>query len=173
MPSQFRLYYDGDVPIGFVSWAQLSGEAEQRFITDPESLHGSNSGLCKRTRPLSHRPIFEIHDPVWGRAADEFSDKGAPDIVLLNCAKRSRNQAPQPSCIARRVSIARDYSRTKNREALEAYPLNRLFFQPHDPHIANPAFRGASHCREQRKPCDTPGLTTAGKATDHANFEGL
>src|SRR6267154_5085542 len=129
--------------------------------------------MRKRTRPPSHRPIFEIHNPVWGRAADEFSDKGAPDIVLLDRAKTSRNQPTQPSHIARRVGIACDNSRTKNREALEAYSLNRLFFEPHDPHIANPAFRGASHCREQRKLCDTPGLTTAGKATDHANFEGL
>jgi hypothetical protein len=40
---------------------------------------------------------------------------------------------------------------------------NRLFFQPHDAHKVNPAFRGASHCREQGKPCDTPGLTTAAK----------
>src|SRR5689334_8912707 len=35
---QFRLYYNGDVPIGFVSWARLSTEAEQRFIADPHSL---------------------------------------------------------------------------------------------------------------------------------------
>jgi hypothetical protein len=88
----------------------------------------NNSGLFKRTRPLSHRRIFEIHNPVWGRAADEFSDKGAPDIVLLNRTKRSRNQTPQPSYVPRRVSIACDNSRTKNREALEAYSLNRLFF---------------------------------------------
>src|SRR5882757_5617568 len=131
------------------------------------------SGLFQRTRPLSHRPIFKIHDPVWSRAADEISDKGAPDIVLLDGAKTPRNQTPQPGYIAWRVRIACDNSRTKNREALEADPLNRLFFEPHDPHIANPAFRGASHCREQRKPCDTPGPTTAGKAPDHANFEGL
>jgi hypothetical protein len=79
-------------------------------------------------RPLSHRRIFEILNPGWGRAADEFSDKGAPDIVMLNRAKRSWNQTPQPIGIARRVSIACDNSRTKNREALEACPLNRLFF---------------------------------------------
>jgi hypothetical protein len=53
-----------------------------------------NSGLFKPTRPPSHRPIFEIHNPVWGRATDEFSDKSAPDIVLLNRAKTSRNQTP-------------------------------------------------------------------------------
>jgi hypothetical protein len=84
-------------------------------------------GLFKRTRPLSHRRIFEIFNPVWGRAADEFSDKGAPDIVLLNRAKTSCNQASKPSYIARRVSIACDNSRTKNCQALETYPLNRLF----------------------------------------------
>lgn len=42
--------------------------------------------------------------------------------------QRSRNQTPQQSCVARRVSIACDNSRTKNREALEAYPLNRFVF---------------------------------------------
>jgi hypothetical protein len=123
-------------------------------------------------RPLSHRPILEIHNPVRGRAADELSDKGAPDIVLLDRAKRSGNETPQPGDIARCVGIAGDNSRTENREALEACSLNRLFLQPHDPHIAKPAFRGAPHGREQRKPCDTPGPTTLGKATDHADFEG-
>jgi cytolysin-activating lysine-acyltransferase len=39
---QFRLYYDGDVPIGFVSWARLSGEAEQRFMADPDSLQADD-----------------------------------------------------------------------------------------------------------------------------------
>src|ERR1700722_11185109 len=126
-----------------------------------------------RTGPLSHRSIFKIHDPVWRRAKDEFSDKGASDVILLDRAKPSRNQTPQPCDIARRVSIACDNTGAKNREALEADPSNRLFLQPHDPHIANPAFRGASHGREQRKSCDTPGLTTSGEATDHANLEGL
>jgi hypothetical protein len=130
-------------------------------------------GLLQCTRPLSHRPVSEIHDPVWGRAIDEFSDKGAPDIVLLNRAKRPRNQTPQPGYIARCVSVAGDNARTKNRQTLEAYRLNRLFLQPHHPRIANPAFRGASRCREQRKPCDAPGLATAGKTTNHADFEGL
>src|SRR3982751_1820975 len=127
----------------------------------------------KRTRPLSHRPIFQIRNPVWGRAADEFSDKSAPDIVLLNGAETSGDQTPQRGYIVRLVRIPCNNSRTKNREPFEADRLNRLFLQPHDPHIANPAFRGASHSREQGKPSDTPGLTTAGKATDHANFEGL
>ncbi len=74
-------------------------------------------GLFQRTRSLSHRPIFEMHNPVRGRAVDEFSDKGAADIVLFDRAKTSRDQAPQPSYIARRVLIACDDSRTKNREA--------------------------------------------------------
>jgi len=64
----------------------------------------------------------------------------AGDIVLLNRTKTSRNQTAQLGYVARRVSIAYDNSRTKNREALEACPLHRLFLQPHDPHIANPAF---------------------------------
>jgi hypothetical protein len=81
----------------------------------------------KLTRSLSHRPIFEIHNPVWGRAVDEFSDKGAPNIVLLNGAKTPRNQTTQPSHIALRASIACDNSWTKNREALEAYLLRLLF----------------------------------------------
>ncbi len=117
----------------------------------------------KRTRPLSHRPIFKIHSSVWGRAADEFSDKGASYVVLLDRAKTSRNQTPQPSDIARRVSIACDNSRTKNHEALEAYSFDRLFFQPHDSYIADPAFRAASHGRKQTKLCDTSSMTTAAK----------
>src|SRR4051812_9829909 len=112
--------------------------------------------LFKRTRPLSHRPIFKIYNSVWRRAADELGDKGAPDIVLLDRAKTAGNQASQPGHIARRVSIACDNSGTKNREALEACRLNHLFLQPHNAHIANPAFRAASHGRERRKPCDAP-----------------
>jgi hypothetical protein len=77
--------------------------------------HLRHSGLFKRARPLSRRPIFEKHNPVFGRAADEFSDTGAPDIVLLNRAKTSRNQTPEPSYIARGMPIACDNSRTKNR----------------------------------------------------------
>src|SRR5258705_11046721 len=87
-----------------------------------------NNGLFQRTRPLFHRHIFEIHHPVWGRAADEFSDKGARDIVLFNRPEWTRNQTPQPSCIARRMGIACDDARAENRQAFEAYPLNRFFF---------------------------------------------
>jgi hypothetical protein len=80
------------------------------------------------TRPLSHRPIFEINNPVWGRAADEFSDKSAPDIVLLNRPESTRNQTPQPGSIARRMGVACDDARAENRQAFEAYPFNRFFF---------------------------------------------
>src|SRR5678809_825428 len=55
-------------------------------------MHLTIGELFERTRPLSHRPIFEISNPIWGRAADEFSDKSARDIVLLNCAEWTRNQ---------------------------------------------------------------------------------
>jgi hypothetical protein len=41
---------------------------------------------------MSHRLIFEMDNPVWVRAADEFSDKGAPDIVLLDRPESTRNQ---------------------------------------------------------------------------------
>ena len=133
----------------------------------------SRSWAFQTTRPLSHRPILEIHNTVGGRAAEKFRDKRAPDVVLLDRAKRSGNETPQPGDIARRVSIARDNSRAENREALEAYRLNRLFLQTHHPRVANPAFRAASRCREQRKPCDPPGVTPAREATDHADFEGL
>src|SRR4030095_5021568 len=84
--------------------------------------------LFERTRPLSHRPIFEIDNPVRGRATDEFSDKSARDIVLLNRPEWTRNQTPQPSNIARRMGIACDDARAENRQAFEAYPLNRFFF---------------------------------------------
>src|SRR6202035_5374302 len=108
-----------------------------------------------------------------GGVVDEFSDKGAPDIVLLNRAKRAGNETPQPGCIVRRVRIACDNTGAKNREALEAHSLNRLFLQPHDPRIANSAFRAASRCREQRKPGDTSGPTAAVKAANDANCERL
>src|SRR4249919_3200076 len=87
-----------------------------------------NTGLSRRTRPLSHRPVFEINHSVWGRAADEFSDKGAPDIVLLNRPEWTRNQTPQPGRITRCMRIARNDARAENRQALEAYPLHRFFF---------------------------------------------
>jgi hypothetical protein len=91
----------------------------QKASPDERSdIRGLRLGLSRRTRLLSHRPIFENHNPVWGRAADEFSGGGAPDIVLLNRAKRSGRQTPQPSYTARRASIAGDNSQTKNREAL-------------------------------------------------------
>jgi hemolysin-activating ACP:hemolysin acyltransferase len=35
---QFRLYYDGVVPIAFISWALLSAEVKTRFFDDPFSL---------------------------------------------------------------------------------------------------------------------------------------
>src|SRR5437899_12703500 len=85
------------------------------------------SGLFECTSPLSHRPVVEIHNPVWGRAADEFSDKGAPDIVLLNRPEWTRNQAPQPSRIAPRMGIACDDAPADNGQALEAYPFKRFF----------------------------------------------
>jgi hypothetical protein len=71
------------------------------------------------------------------------------------------------------MDIACDDARAENRQAFEADSLNRFFFQPHDPCIANPACWAASRCREQRKLRDTSGVTTTGKTTDHANFEGL
>ena len=80
------------------------------------------------TRPLSHRRIFEIHDAIGGRATDEFSGKSAPDIILLNRPKRSRNETPQLSNMARRISIACDNSRAENGQTFEADTLNRFFF---------------------------------------------
>src|SRR5437667_3912283 len=71
------------------------------------------------------------------------------------------------------MGIACDDARTENRQAFEAYSLNHFFFQPHDPHIANLAFCGASRCRKQSKLRDTSGVTTTGKTTDHPNFERL
>jgi len=35
---QFKLYRKERIPVGFVSWAYLSEEAEQRFIEDPTRL---------------------------------------------------------------------------------------------------------------------------------------
>jgi cytolysin-activating lysine-acyltransferase len=35
---QFRLFYNGKIPIAFISWALLSPEAERRYLDDPYSL---------------------------------------------------------------------------------------------------------------------------------------
>src|SRR6476620_4994723 len=122
---------------------------------------------------LSHRPIFEIHNPVGGRTADEFSDKGAPDLVLLNRPEPARNQTPQPRRIARRMDIAADDARPEDRQAFEAYRLNRLFFQPHDSRIANPALCVAACRGKERKPGDPSSVTSPRKATAHPHFESL
>jgi hypothetical protein len=71
------------------------------------------------------------------------------------------------------MGIACNDTRAENRQAPEAYLLNRFFFQPHDPHIANPAFCGASDCREESKLRDASGVTRTGETTDHPNFERL
>jgi hypothetical protein len=118
--------------------------------------------LFERPRPLSHRPIVEINHPVWSGAANGFHDKGAPDVILVNRSEWTRNQTPQPSNIARRMDIACDHPRSENRQAFEAYSFHRLFFQPHDPRVANPA-RGASRCRRQRKLRDPSGVTNHGQ----------
>jgi len=143
------------------------GEAPTRRAGE---AHGQK--LSERSRRLFHRPIFEIHNPV-GCRADEFSDKGARDIVLLNRPEPARNQTPKPGRIARRVDVAADDAWPKDRQAFEAYRLNRFFFQAHHPRIANPALYVASDCGEQRKPRDPSGVTPTGKATDHPDFESL
>src|SRR6188508_274717 len=136
-----------------------SGRTPVNSGSDCEELLMS-IGRLERTRPLSHRSVFEIHHTVLGRAGDEFSDKGARDIVLLYRTEWTGDQAPQPRRIARRMSIAGDDARAENRQPFETYALNRFFFQPHDPRIANPACGRASRCREQRKLRDTSGVTT-------------
>jgi hypothetical protein len=105
------------------SWQIPRPAHPRRYRTDQQIAQ-----LFQRTSSLSDRPIFEINKPAWSRAADEFSDKGAPDIVLLNCPESTRNQTPQPSSVARRMGIACDDTRAENCQALEAYLLNRFFF---------------------------------------------
>ena len=92
-------------------------------------------------------PFSRYTTPFGRRVADEFSDKGTPDIVLLNRPEWTGNQTSQPRNIARRMDIARDDARAENRQAFEAYPLNRFFFQPHHPRVTNPALCGAARCR--------------------------
>src|ERR1700761_8022734 len=86
----------------------------------------------QRARHPSHLLVPETRSPVRGRDLKPISDKGAPDIVLIDGAERSGNEAPQPGEIARGVGIAGDNSRTKDREALEADRLNSFFLHPHD-----------------------------------------
>ena len=47
---------------------------------------------------------------------------------LPNDPEWTGNQTPQPGNIARRMGIACDDARAENRQAVEAYPLNRVFF---------------------------------------------
>jgi hypothetical protein len=99
----------------------------QRKLPASAAVLCPSPSACDSTRPLFHRRIFEIHDAIGGRATDEFSGKSAPDIILLNRPKPSRNETPQPSSIARRVSIACDNSRAENRQTFEADTLNGFF----------------------------------------------
>ena len=69
-----------------------------------------------------------MHNAVWHRAADEFSDKGAPDIVLFNGPEPPGNQTPQPGRIARRMDIAADDARPENRQTFEADASEPLTF---------------------------------------------
>ena len=90
--------------------------------------------------------------------------KARPMSSCSIAPKWTRNQTPQPGRIARRMGIAGNDARPENRQPIEAYRLNRFFFQPHDAHVANPAFGVASHGREQRKMRDASGVTATGKA---------
>ena len=69
----------------------------------------------KVTGHLSHSRIVEMYDTEGRGVTDKFSDKSAGDIILLNRPKWSGNQAPQPSHVDGRVSIASDNARTENR----------------------------------------------------------
>src|SRR5262245_10774347 len=111
-----------------------------RVPNDLRRLTASSICLSQRARPLSHRPILEVRHPIRGRAVDEFSHKGPPDVVLLNGPEPAWNHAPQPGRVAWRMDIAADDARLEDCQAFETYRLNSLFFQAHDPHIAKPAF---------------------------------
>ena len=45
-------------------------------------------------KPLPHRVVLEINNSVRCHAVDEFSDKGAANIVLLDHTETSRNKTP-------------------------------------------------------------------------------
>jgi hypothetical protein len=82
----------------------------------------------KPTGLLLHPRIVEIHDTIGRQAIGEFSGKSARDIILLNRPKWSGDETPQPSNVARRVSIPRDNARAENDQSFEAGNSNRFFF---------------------------------------------
>src|SRR3984957_4638560 len=133
---------------------------------------GDRQGLRQSSRPLPHRLVFQMDGPVRGRTFDELGDEGAPDVVLLDRAEASRNQAPQPGDVSRRVNVASDDSGTEDREASESYLPDRLLLPPHHPHGPESAFGGPSPRRKQRELRDAAGLTTASEPPDDADFEG-
>ena len=88
--------------LGRVVGSSLAGHASRRPSqalvprgAECRALLG-HAWTIERARALSHRRVFEIRNPAWGGIADEVGDEGAPDIVLLDRAERSRNQTPQP-----------------------------------------------------------------------------
>jgi hemolysin-activating ACP:hemolysin acyltransferase len=74
---QFRLYYDGTVPIAYASWAFLSAEAETRFLADANGLRPEDwasgdrayfvdfvaqKGAVAKVAPLLRRdPLLRAH----------------------------------------------------------------------------------------------------------------
>src|ERR1700729_4101528 len=68
--------------------------------------YASRKVPLKCPRSLLHRGIFQD-----GRAilpVEKFTDKGPADIVLINCPKRSWNEAPQHGKKPRGVRITRN-----------------------------------------------------------------
>ena len=50
--------------------------------------------------------MLKVNDSVGRRAVDEFSDEGAPDIVLFARPESTGHQTPQPGNIAWYMDVA-------------------------------------------------------------------
>ena len=124
-----------------------------------------------RPRSLLHRGIFQDRRPVL--TVEKFADKGAPDIVLINGSKRSRDETPQQSKKPWGVRITCNDAGAKNCQVFKSEPPHRIFFFAHDASITNPAFSATPRCRKKSESFDSRREAAARKRADQANFKLL
>src|SRR5580692_12137094 len=133
--------------------------------------HASQNMPLKCPRSLLHRGIFQDRRSV--PPLEKFTDKGPADIVLINCPKRSWNEAPQHSKKPRGVRISRNDAGAKNCQTFKSEAPHRIFFFAHDARIANPAPGAASGCRKKSESFDFRRQAATRKRADQANFQLL
>ncbi len=121
-----------------------------------------------RSRPLLHRDILQDRRTVL--PVEKFTDKGPPDILLVDRPERSWNQAPQRGKNAWRMRIPRNDAGSKNCQAPEPYAPDGVFLFA-DANIANRAPGAAAHCREKSEALEARCVAATRKCADHADFQ--